>query len=58
MYKIEPQEFKKRMNHEGLELIREEAKMTKLLEKLMDYVKVEKASKPKKAASDTEKQEK
>lgn len=57
MYKIEPEEFKKRMNHERLELVRDEAKMNKLLDKLMNYVKVEKTSKSKKAAPDTEKQE-
>ncbi len=57
MYKIEPEEFKKRMNHERLELVREEAKMGKLLEKLMDYVKAEKTTKPKKTVSDTAKKE-
>lgn len=57
MYKIEPEEFKNRMNHERLELIREEAKMSKLLDKLMDYVKVEKATKAKKTEAGAEKKD-
>jgi trigger factor len=59
MYKIEPEEFKKRMNPERLEAIRDEARTNKLLEKIMDYVKVEKTTKSKKTtASSPQKKEK
>jgi len=51
MYKIEPEEFKKRMNPHRLESIRDEARTNKLLEKLMDYVKVEKTTKAKKTSA-------
>ena len=58
MYKIEPEEFKKRMDPQRLEAIRDEARTNKLLEKIMAYVKVEKTTKAKKAtASNTQKKE-
>lgn len=58
MYKIAPEEFKTRMNPERLEAIRDEARTTKLLNKIMDYVKVEKTTKAKKEISaDAQKKE-
>ncbi len=51
LYKVDAEEFKKRIVPERLEAIREEAKTAKLLDKLMDYVKVEKPAAAKKESA-------
>lgn len=48
LYKVDAEDFKKRIPAERLEAIRDEAKTAKLLDKLMDYVKVEKPAAAKK----------
>ena len=57
LYRVDAEDFKKRIVPERMEAIREEARTAKLLDKLMTYVKVEKpATVKKEPAAETKEQ--
>ncbi len=57
LYRVDAEDFKKRIVPERMEAIREEARTAKLLDKLMTYVKVEKpATAKKEPAAETKEQ--